>query len=201
MKFVPRKFSKADLEEVSLLSRLDHQNIVQLIGVGVCETATSVAIIMEYCQTDLYRVLRSRVASAPEFHSILEVMIQISDGINHIHERKIIHGDLKSPNILIHDGVIKITDIGFSVGTPRWSPPEWHCERVDFKARNNSKVDVYSSGLVFWEILQWHEVKRRVPFQQGETLGVRSIPTTLLESVRIAENAAPRPGRRLQASA
>jgi serine/threonine protein kinase len=88
VQFVPRKLSKADLEEVSLLSRLDHRNIVQLIGVGVCETATSVEIVTltEYCHTDLFKLLRSR--AAPEFNSILILMGQISDGINYLHDRE-----------------------------------------------------------------------------------------------------------------
>lgn len=77
-----------------------------------------------------------------------------------MHELKVIHRDLKLPNILIHDGILKIADLGFArvldeqdcantiLGTPLTMAPEVLKQEV-----YTIKADMYSMGVIFYQIL------------------------------------------------
>ncbi|GAA5867899.1 hypothetical protein JCM1840_003481 [Sporobolomyces johnsonii] len=167
-----------DIKELGLLRDLRHDNIVQFIGVSIPKqpSAVPVMIVTELCANgDLFDYIRG--VEAPPFRDILEIMLGIAKGIEYLHARTptIIHRDIKSSNVLITaQGVAKIADFGLAriktstksmirslVGTVNWQAPElWHPH-----PRYNEKVDVYSIGLVFWEMLQWHQPVKRYPFE------------------------------------
>jgi hypothetical protein len=81
-------------------------------------------------------------------------------GMNFLHQNNVIHRDLKSPNILLdQDKLPRICDFGFArvlkpdpmtklIGTPQWMAPE-----IVKNERSNERVDVYSYGVVLWEML------------------------------------------------
>ncbi|GAA6063833.1 hypothetical protein JCM10212_003995 [Sporobolomyces blumeae] len=167
-----------DIKELGLLRDLRHENIVQFIGVSIPKqpSAVPVMIVTELCANgDLFDYIRG--VEAPPFRDILEILLGIAKGIEYLHTRKpsIIHRDIKSSNVLItSQGVAKIADFGLAriktstksmirslVGTVNWQAPElWHPH-----PRYNEKVDVYSIGLVMWEMLQWHQPVKRYPFE------------------------------------
>jgi serine/threonine protein kinase len=102
------------------------------------------------------------------FEQKIKLALDISRGIELIHEAKCIHGDLKSPNIFLdEDNMPKIGDFGQtfhisdtnkSVGTIRWSAPEW------FQNADKSypfASEIYTLGLVLWEIME-----RKLPFNK-----------------------------------
>lgn len=170
--------SAMDLKELSLLRDLRHPNIVNFIGVSIPHAPSSVpvTIISEHCSNgDLFDYLRA--APAPGFQAMLEIMLGIARGLEYLHTRTpaIIHRDMKSSNVLITaQGVAKINDFGLArvkntkksvirslVGTVNWQG----CELWTAKPRYSEKVDVYSAGLVFWEVLQWHQPVKRYPFE------------------------------------
>ncbi|GAA5979137.1 hypothetical protein JCM11641_008438 [Rhodosporidiobolus odoratus] len=167
-----------DIKELGLLRDLRHRNIVHFIGVSIPKQPSSVPvmIITELCANgDLFDYIRK--TDPPPFTSMLEIALGISRGIDYLHTRKptIIHRDIKSSNVLItQNGVAKIADFGLAriktstksmirslVGTVNWQAPELWSPHP----RYNEKVDVYSVGLVFWEILQWHQPVKRYPFE------------------------------------
>lgn len=94
-------------------------------------------------------------------------MYDVAMGISYLHTRRpaVLHRDLKSNNVLIDaNGRCKISDFGLAaikqrrkqltsvVGTINWQAPEmWRAD-----PKYSEKVDVYSAGLVFWEIFMWH---------------------------------------------
>ncbi|GAA6004675.1 hypothetical protein JCM10207_000976 [Rhodosporidiobolus poonsookiae] len=167
-----------DIKELGLLRDLRHANIVTFIGVSIPKQPSSVPvmIITELCANgDLFDYIRK--TTPPPFSAMLDIMLGISKGIEYLHTRKptIIHRDIKSSNVLITaTGVAKIADFGLAriktttksmirslVGTVNWQAPELWSPHP----RYNEKVDVYSVGLVFWEILQWHQAVKRYPFE------------------------------------
>ncbi|BGO97597.1 TKL/TKL-ccin protein kinase [Rhodotorula toruloides ATCC 204091] len=167
-----------DIKELGLLRDLRHTNIVQFIGVSIPKQPSPipVMIITELCANgDLFDYIRK--TDPPPFTAMLEILLGLSRGIEYLHLRKptIIHRDIKSSNVLItHDGVAKIADFGLAriktstksmirslVGTVNWQAPELWSPHP----RYNEKVDVYSAGLVFWEVLQWHQAVKRYPFE------------------------------------
>jgi serine/threonine protein kinase len=108
----------------------------------------------------------------------LGIMLDMARGLEYLHTRTpaIIHRDVKSSNILINrTGVAKVGDFGLArvkhstrsmirslVGTVNWQAPElWHPEpRYDYK------VDVFSAGVVYWEMLAgW--VGEKVRWRRG----------------------------------
>jgi tousled-like kinase len=98
------------------------------------------------------------------------IISQILSGLKYLNERerRIIHYDLKPQNILFHKGEIKISDFGLwkelerdkekieltsqGVGTYWYQPPEWFEVGPD-PTMINSKVDVWSVGVIFYELL------------------------------------------------
>ncbi|CAJ0755547.1 16629_t:CDS:10 [Entrophospora sp. SA101] len=92
---------------------------------------------------------------------------QIASAVRYLHENKIVHRDLHSKNILIHNGNIKICDFGISkslldpsiesskrLGTIRYSDPEYLNNAENYS--RNEKSDIYSIGVLLWEISSGH---------------------------------------------
>ncbi|XP_010766116.1 mitogen-activated protein kinase kinase kinase 12 [Notothenia coriiceps] len=144
--------------EIKHLRKLKHPNIITFKG--VCTQAPCYCILMEYCaQGQLYEVLRAGRNIAPSL--MVDWSMGIAGGMNYLHLHKIIHRDLKSPNMLItHDDLVKISDFGTSrelrdkstkmsfAGTVAWMAPE-----VIRNEPVSEKVDIWSFGVVLWEML------------------------------------------------
>ncbi|THG99459.1 hypothetical protein EW026_g2886 [Hermanssonia centrifuga] len=167
-----------DIKELKLLGDFDHPNIVRFLGVSIPANTreTPVMIVSELCSNgDLFDYIRN--VDPPTVYRALCIMLDIARGLEYLHTRKpsVIHRDCKSSNILITSkGVAKITDFGLAkvkqstrsmmrslVGTVNWQAPElWHAH-----PKYNHKVDVFSCGMVFWEILQWHVPNKKFPWE------------------------------------
>uniref|UniRef100_A0A669DKV0 Mitogen-activated protein kinase kinase kinase 12 n=1 Tax=Oreochromis niloticus TaxID=8128 RepID=A0A669DKV0_ORENI len=140
------------------LRKLKHPNIITFKG--ICTQAPCYCIIMEYCaQGQLYEVLRAGRKITPSL--LMDWAMGIAGGMNYLHLHKIIHRDLKSPNMLItYDDAVKISDFGTSkelndkstkmsfAGTVAWMAPE-----VIRNEPVSEKVDIWSFGVVLWEML------------------------------------------------
>ncbi|XP_076966973.1 mitogen-activated protein kinase kinase kinase 12 isoform X2 [Tamandua tetradactyla] len=149
-----------DLKETDIkhLRKLKHPNIITFKG--VCTQAPCYCILMEFCaQGQLYEVLRAGRPVTPSL--LVDWSMGIAGGMNYLHLHKIIHRDLKSPNMLItYDDVVKISDFGTSkelsdkstkmsfAGTVAWMAPE-----VIRNEPVSEKVDIWSFGVVLWELL------------------------------------------------
>ncbi|XP_056294122.1 mitogen-activated protein kinase kinase kinase 12-like [Pseudoliparis swirei] len=144
--------------DIKHLRKLKHPNIITFKG--ICTQAPCYCIIMEYCaQGQLYEVLRAGRQIHPSL--LMDWAMGIAGGMNYLHLHKIIHRDLKSPNMLItYDDAVKISDFGTSkelsdkstkmsfAGTVAWMAPE-----VIRNEPVSEKVDIWSFGVVLWEML------------------------------------------------
>ncbi|KAI0211951.1 Mitogen-activated protein kinase kinase kinase 13-A [Lamellibrachia satsuma] len=137
--------------DIRHLRKLNHPNIISFRG--ICTQAPCYCIVMEYCPYgQLYEVLRDGKQLPPSL--LYDWARQITNGMSYLHSHKIIHRDLKSPNVLISKGdVAKISDFGTSrewnekstkmsfAGTVAWMAPE-----VIRNEPCSEKVDIWSFG-------------------------------------------------------
>ncbi|KAL0442994.1 UNVERIFIED_CONTAM: Serine/threonine/tyrosine-protein kinase HT1 [Sesamum latifolium] len=144
--------------EVALLSRLYHPNIVQFIA--ACRKPPVYCIITEYMSQGTLRMyLNKKEPYSLSIETILRLALDISRGMEYLHSQGVIHRDLKS-NLLLNDEMrVKVADFGTScletqcreakgnMGTYRWMAPEMIKEKPYTR-----KVDVYSFGIVLWEL-------------------------------------------------
>lgn len=153
--------------EVEVLGSVSHDNIIQLYGMCV---GVECMIVMELAtQGSLYHLLHKRSDLGYSREHMIVWWAEIADAVAYLHNHKpkpIIHRDLKSSNILLKDTHIRICDFGTACdvhtimsnakGTVAWMAPE-----VITTTDYNEKCDVYSFGVIMWEIIM-----RRVPFKK-----------------------------------
>ncbi|GAB2298671.1 hypothetical protein Dimus_032742 [Dionaea muscipula] len=146
--------------EVKFLSRLQHQHVIKLVGAW--KKAPVYCIIAEYLSEGSLRAyLHKLERKVLPLQKAIEISLEIARGMEYVHSKGIIHRDLKPENILIdQDFHMKIADFGTACeeanvdcfsddpGTYRWMAPEM----IKHKPYGR-KVDVYSFGLILWEMV------------------------------------------------
>ena len=159
-----KKVKTKEETNVKHLRRLNHQNLVKFKGHSL-DNEKVYCIVMEYCsQGNLYSFIEESRNNPDNFikpDKMINWAKQIASGMSYLHLHKIVHRDLKSPNILIGDSdILKITDFGASksfndksevmsfTGTIMWMAPE-----IIKHLTCSEKVDVWSYGVVLWELL------------------------------------------------
>ncbi|KAL6507702.1 Serine/threonine-protein kinase sty13 [Orobanche gracilis] len=148
-------------QEVIMLSRLKHPNIVRFIG--ACRKPMVWCIVTEYAKGGSVRqFLTKRQNRSVPLKLAVNQALDVARGMEYVHGLNLIHRDLKSDNLLIAGGdkSIKIADFGVArievqtegmtpeTGTYRWMAPEMIQHRP-----YTQKVDVYSFGIVLWELI------------------------------------------------
>ncbi|KAH9576511.1 hypothetical protein CY35_01G166100 [Sphagnum magellanicum] len=147
-------------KEVTMLATVKHQNVVRFIG--ACRKPLVWCIVTEYARGGSVRsFLSKRQSRAVPLKLAVKQALDIARGMEYLHSLEIIHRDLKSDNLLIAtDKSIKIADFGAArievqvegmtpeTGTYRWMAPEMIQHRP-----YTHKVDVYSFGIVLWELI------------------------------------------------
>jgi serine/threonine protein kinase len=157
------------------LKELPHPHIVQLLGYCVDDDYTY--LVMELMETDLNHTIHNyRLAENPSMartlftdSEALDIITKLALGLRFLHERGVVHRDLKSSNILVHahPGYIdvKVTDFGVSehfrdlshdqaTGTRGWRAPEVLQSRRDQSVTYIAPaIDVYSFAMTCYEIV------------------------------------------------
>eukprot|EP01064_Diplonema_japonicum_P005537 TRINITY_DN13686_c0_g1_i2.p1 TRINITY_DN13686_c0_g1~~TRINITY_DN13686_c0_g1_i2.p1 ORF type:complete len:496 (+),score=56.83 TRINITY_DN13686_c0_g1_i2:49-1488(+) len=106
-------------EEVDILTRLSHPNIIQIVG--VMESHTELMILMEFMEGG--QIFPSIYPSTPLRVGLLQCYtVAIARGLEYLHDNKIAHRDIKPENILVDNhGHVKLADFGVSAQTDRSS--------------------------------------------------------------------------------
>ena len=154
------------LNESIILAKLDHQNIIKFFEVFESNKPKHmVNIVTEYADGgDLSEKIKEKKNKNNNFteSEILDYFTQICLAIKHIHEKKIIHRDLKSGNIfLMKNGLVKLGDFGIAkrfqktmdkaktfIGTPYYLSPE-----IINSKPYDSKSDIWSLGVLLYEMM------------------------------------------------
>jgi predicted Ser/Thr protein kinase len=160
--------------EIKLARKVRHRNVCGIHEYG--EDGPYRFIVMELIEgMDLRRILRERGAFPPR--EACSLAIEVTEGLQAIHDCGIVHRDLKSPNIMLdRHGRVRLMDFGIAkqfgaevtagaatatglvLGTPEYmSPEQARGKKIDFRS------DVYALGVVAYELFTGH-----VPFK-GET--------------------------------
>nr|CCA13979.1 protein kinase putative [Albugo laibachii Nc14] len=165
-------------EEAQVMKQLSHPNIVLFMEAGFYRG--SICIISEYCARGSLRDVLVRKIHQLSWPTRIRLALGIAHGIQYLHSAKpaMIHRDLKSPNVLVDDswhakiadfGTLRFAEIVSSVrnsiangrdmepcvmtgvvGTTRWMAPEMILGNKVY----TSKVDIYSLGLILWELIE-----------------------------------------------
>lgn len=143
--------------EARFTAMFNHPHIMKIYNVGSFDNIPFVSYELLKGKT-LKEVLDNRSKLSSD--EALDYMSQILDAIIHMHERKVLHNDLKPDNILLlSDGNIKLCDLGIAshfnekidkevMGTVSYLAPE-----VLQARKYTEQSDIYSLGIIFFELL------------------------------------------------
>ncbi|KAK6938291.1 Serine-threonine/tyrosine-protein kinase, catalytic domain, partial [Dillenia turbinata] len=145
-------------QEVAILREVQHCNVVRFVG--ACARSPHLCIVTEFMPGgSLYDYLHKN-RNVLKLSQLLKFAIDVSKGMEYLHQHKIIHRDLKTANLLMDThNVVKVADFGVArfqsqggvmtaeTGTYRWMAPE-----VINHQPYDQKADVFSFGIVLWEL-------------------------------------------------
>ncbi|KAG9459791.1 hypothetical protein H6P81_004299 [Aristolochia fimbriata] len=149
--------------EILILRRLDHPNVVKLEGLVTSRMSCSLYLVFEYMEHDLAGLAASPGIKFTE-PQVKCYMHQLLSGLEHCHNRGVLHRDIKGSNLLLDNGgVLKIADFGLAsffdpnhkqpmtsrVVTLWYRPPELLLGATDYGVG----VDLWSAGCILAELL------------------------------------------------
>jgi len=161
---VPEIRQRAHLEASLMFS---HPNLVEMLG--CCEVAPGrgpIFIISEFINGEnMDKFVDKFIRSMPNVEQrICNMFIPVLDALNYIHQKKIIHLDIKPSNIMVENGRnCRLMDLGIAetsakthsiasgmMGTPKYAAPEQFAQS---QAKLTFATDIYEAGVTLYELI------------------------------------------------
>jgi len=147
------------MREISILSELRHSNVINYLGTSIDQNRK--IIVMEYMELGTLHDLL--IMTSLDFNFLVKIVRDIAEGMNFLHDNKILHRDFNSKNILLTKGYqAKVADFGLSrkkledtttlsytIGQIPWMAPEV----LQISKNYSQKADVYSFGVLLWQMI------------------------------------------------
>ncbi|MBW2367515.1 MAG: protein kinase, partial [Deltaproteobacteria bacterium] len=169
------EFNKMFIREARLAALLQHPNIVQVMDFGKIDNASFLS--MEYVHGKNLAQLQFQIKDNLPIDCCVFLMLQISNGLYYSHSKKdeksgeplnIVHRDISPQNVLIsYQGEVKITDFGISKAKSEPSLTQagvvkgklsYMAPEQALGADVNQQADIYSFGVVSYELLIGHRL-------------------------------------------
>lgn len=148
------------IEESKIASSVRHQNCVALLG--ACQDPSDPMLVMEWVAGgNLYDALAN---NPPAPYVRLKIAREIAAAVDYLHRCRIIHGDMKSLNVLLtSDFSAKVCDFGsaiqklqfssiISTSSPVQRTVPWSAPELLTGGRATPQSDMYAVGVIFWEL-------------------------------------------------
>ncbi|XP_033223233.1 lymphokine-activated killer T-cell-originated protein kinase [Belonocnema kinseyi] len=163
------KYSERIKGEASILRKLNHPNVIGFRGFASGSSGEP-CLVMEKLDASLGDMIEERDGELFQAHEILKIGYEIAKGLEYLHHTAhILHGDIKSYNVLVSSdySIVKLCDFGVSVsltknlemdktiadasyiGTECWTAPEILSEEGPV----TNKADMWAYGLVLYEMI------------------------------------------------
>ncbi len=156
-----RRAIVAELEQLKYFAQIDHPNLVSIEDRG--EVDGIPYLVMSFAGTETLRdriVGDGKAPTGDERDQLLQFFLQACRGVAALHDRSLVHFDLKPANVFLKGNVARVGDYGLSKlvthsrgslsmgrGTPYYMAPEL------LQRRGDARSDVYSLGVMLFEIL------------------------------------------------
>jgi serine/threonine protein kinase len=182
-------------KEATVMAGINHRHCVKLLGI-CSDSVIPMALVMEWMDGGNFYQALGRVTQPLPVHKRITVVRQITDAVQYLHSCSVVHGDIKSMNVMLtdmnSDGDAKLTDFGLSkirvfsstigtlkndpiAGTLHYMAPEM----ILYGKSSSPKSDVYAVGVLLYEAIQgkvpWHgynqqQITSRLQNQQRAAL-------------------------------